>query len=130
MSQLKLQSYHGTSSSDLLQKSVLTEERVIFSFFSLELCSLSTKQASLLLTSKICLNLDTDYLSWGFPSDSNGKEFACTAGDSGSIPGSRRSPGEGNGNPLQYSCLENSMERGAWWATVNGVAKNWTRLSD
>ena len=47
-----------------------------------------------------------------------------------STPGSGRSPGEGNGNPLQYSCLENSMDRGAWWATVHGVAKSWTRLSN
>ena len=46
------------------------------------------------------------------------------------IPGSERSPGEGNGNPLQYSCLENPMDRGAWWATVHGVAKSRTRLSD
>ena len=45
-----------------------------------------------------------------------------------SIPGSERSPGEGSGNPLHYSCLENPMDRGAWWATVHGVAKSWTRL--
>ena len=51
-------------------------------------------------------------------------------GDPGSIPGSGRSPGEGKGNPLQYSCLENSMDRGAWWATVYGITKSWTRLSD
>ena len=55
---------------------------------------------------------------------------ACNAGDLGLIPGSGRSPGEGNGNPLQYSCLENPMDKGAWWATVHGVAKSWTRLSD
>ena len=55
---------------------------------------------------------------------------ACNAGDLGSIPGLGRSPGEGNGNPLQYSCLENPMDGGAWWATVHGVAKSWTRLSD
>ena len=48
----------------------------------------------------------------------------------GSIPGSGRSPGEDHGNPLQYSCLENSMDRGAWWPTVHGVAKSWTQLSD
>ena len=52
------------------------------------------------------------------------------AADLGSIPGSGRSPGEGNGNPLQYSCLENPMDGGAWWATVHGVTKSWTRLSD
>ena len=55
---------------------------------------------------------------------------AFNAGDTNSIPGSGRYSGEGNGNPLQYSCLENSMDRGAWQATVHGVAKSWTRLSD
>ena len=64
------------------------------------------------------------------PSGSDGKETTCNAGDLGSIPGSGRSPGEGNGNPLQYSCLENPMDRGAWRATVHGVAKSRTRLSD
>ena len=58
------------------------------------------------------------------------KAPACNAGDLGSIPGLGRSPGEGNGNPLQYSCLENPMDGGAWWATVHGVTKSWTRLSD
>ena len=57
---------------------------------------------------------------------SDSKETACKVLDPGSIPGSGRSPGEGNGNPLQCSCLENSMDRGAWWATVYGVAKSWT----
>jgi len=51
------------------------------------------------------------------------KESACNAGDLGSIPGSERSPGKGNGNPLQYSCLEKPMDRGAWWATVHGIAR-------
>ena len=64
-------------------------------------------------------------LLWGFPSGSNGKESACNAGDLGSIPGLGRSPGEGNSNPLQYSCLEkNSMNRGAWQAKVHGAAKS------
>ena len=58
-----------------------------------------------------------------FPRSSGSKESACNAGDLGSIPGSGKSPGEGNGNPLQYSCLENPMDRGAWWATVHGVAR-------
>ena len=66
----------------------------------------------------------------GFPGGSDGKESAFNAGDPGSIPGSGRSPGEGNGNPLQYFCLENPMDRGAWWATVHGVTKSWTRLSN
>ena len=61
---------------------------------------------------------------------SDGKAFACNAGDPGLIPALGRSPGEGNGNPLQYSCLENSMDWGAWWATVHGVAKSRTRLSN
>ena len=62
----------------------------------------------------------------GFSDDSVAKESAYTAGDQGSIPGSGRSPGEGNGYSLQDSCLENSMDKGAWWATVPGVAKTWT----
>ena len=60
----------------------------------------------------------------GFPGGSEGKAPACNAGDPGSIPGSGRSPGGGNGNPLQYSCLENLMGREAWWATVHGVAES------
>ena len=59
----------------------------------------------------------------GFPDGANVKESACNAGDSGSIPGLGRYPGEGHGNSLQYSCLENPLDRGAWWATVHGVAK-------
>ena len=69
----------------------------------------------------------------GFPSDSAVKKPPVKARDTrdaGLIPGSRRSPGEENGNPLQYSCLENPMGRGAWQATVYGVAKSQTRLSD
>ena len=58
------------------------------------------------------------------------KESACSAGDPGLIPGSGRSHGEGNSNPLQYSCVENPMDGRAWQATVHGVAKSWTRLSD
>ena len=66
----------------------------------------------------------------GFPGGSEVKASACNVGDLGSISGSGRSPGEGNGTPLQYSCLENLMDRGAWWATVHGVIKSQTRLSD
>ena len=65
-----------------------------------------------------------------FVGGSGGKESACNAGDPGSFPGSGRSPGEGNGYPLQYSFLENSMDRGAWRATFYGDAISWTRLSD
>ena len=64
----------------------------------------------------------------GFPSGSDGKTSVCNAGDPGSIPGLGRSPGEGNGSPLQYSCLENSMDRGAWGAAVYRVAQSRTWL--
>ena len=66
----------------------------------------------------------------GFPGGSEVKASARNAGDMGLIPGWGRSPGEGIGNPLQYSCLENPMDGGAWRATVHGVAKSWTQLSD
>ena len=62
----------------------------------------------------------------GVSLSSAGKESACSAREMGSIPGSGRSPGEGNGYPLQYSCLENPMDRGAWWAAVHGVAESGT----
>ena len=65
-----------------------------------------------------------------FLGDLIGKESACNVGDLGSIPGLGRFPGEGNGNSLQYSCLENSMDRGTWWATVRGVTKSRTGLRD
>ena len=58
------------------------------------------------------------------------KKSACNAGDPGLIPGLGKSSGEENGNPLQYSCLENSMDKGAWWATIHGAAKSQTQLSD
>ena len=66
----------------------------------------------------------------GFPSGLVGKESACNAGDPGLISGLGRSPGEGHGYPLQYSCLENSIDRRASWAIVHGVTKSWTQLSD
>ena len=65
-----------------------------------------------------------------FPGGTVDKDSACSAGDLSSIPGLGRSPGEGNGNPLQYSCLENSMDRGARWATVHGVTKSRIQLSE
>ena len=60
-----------------------------------------------------------------FPGGSDGKESACNAGDQGLIPRLGRSSEEGSGYPLQYSCLENSMDRGAWWAIVSGITKSW-----
>ena len=67
---------------------------------------------------------------YDFPGGSDSKASACNTGDPGSIPGLGWSPGEGNGNPLQYSCLENPMDGGAWWAVVHGVTKSQTRLRD
>ena len=75
---------------------------------------------------KIIFASGLPWWSLGFPGGSDSKESACNVGDPGLIPGSRRFPGEGNGNPLQYSCLEKSMDRGDWWATVHGVAKSQT----
>ena len=66
---------------------------------------------------------------YGFPGGSVVKNLSANAEDPGLILGSGRSPEEGNGNPLQYSCLENPIDRGAWWATVHGVTKIWTQLS-
>ena len=87
------------------------------------------------------MNIGLNYLQiynydkklFGLPASSDGKESACSAGDSkdeSSIPGSGRSLGEGNGNPLQYSCLENPMDRGSWQATVHEIKKSQTLLSD
>ena len=69
-------------------------------------------------------------LLWGFPGSSDGKESACNSGDWGSVPESGRSLGERNGCPLQYSCLENAVDRGAWQAAFQGVTKSQTRLND
>ena len=80
-------------------------------------------------TEQLTLSLSF-YLCKAFPGGSVGEESACNAGDVGSVPGLGRSPGEWNGNPLQYSCLENTMDRGALWATVHGVTNSWTRLGN
>ena len=72
------------------------------------------------------LNVCPQVISSFFPGGSNGKESACNAGDPGSIPGSGRSPRDGNGNPLQCSYLENPLDGGAWRATVRRVTKSWT----
>ena len=76
---------------------------------------------------KIGNGLDGDVSGAGqkyLDSSSDGKAYTCNSGDPGSIPGSGRSPGEGNGNPLWYSCLDNPMDRGAWWATFHGLKKS------
>ena len=80
------------------------------------------------LTLYMCLS--TVLLWCRHPCSSNGKESACNAGDPGLIPESGRSSGKGNGNPLQYFCLENPIDREAWRATVRGFAKSWTRLNN
>jgi len=72
------------------------------------------------------VNICTNKRSRGFPGGSDSKKFAHSAGDLGLIPGLGRSPGGGHGNPLQYSCLENSTDRGAWQTAIQGVAKSWT----
>ena len=77
-----------------------------------------------LLSNEIHLKAKNNHM--GFPGGSDGKAPVCNAGDPGLIPGLGRSPREGNGSPLQYSCLENPMNGGAWWATVHGVAKSQT----
>ena len=79
---------------------------------------------------KVLLNLICKVPLQDSPGSSDSKAPAYNEGDLGSIPGLGRPPGEGNGNPLQYSCLENPMDREAWQATVHGVAKSWTRLSN
>ena len=76
--------------------------------------------------SKSHASISMSHACQDFPGGSDGKESACNVEDLGSIPGLGRSPAEGNGNPLQYSCLENSMDKGVWQATVHGVAKSWT----
>ena len=79
---------------------------------------------------KNAFNIFDLIFSWGFSGGSDGKESVHEAGDPGLIPGLERSPGEGNGNPLHCSCLENSMDKGVWWATVRGVTKSQAGLSN
>ena len=92
--------------------------------------SLGGAKSKLLVFVTIVCKLTSSDRVKGLPRWLSGKKSACYAGDMGSIPGSGRSPGEGNDNPLQYSCLENPLDRGAWQATVHGVAKSQTQLSD
>ena len=90
---------------------------------------LTSSRISLLWSNRFFI-VSTFPYSQGFPGSLVGKESACNAGDLGLIPGLGRYPGDGIGSPLQYSCLENSMDRGAWWATVREVAKSRIQLSD
>ena len=86
----------------------------------------SKGQEPVVLTTPFYIFINLYIYAWGFPNGSVGKESTCNAGDVGSIPGLGRSPGEGHGNPLQYSCLENPVYKGAWRATVQRVSKSWT----
>ena len=90
----------------------------------------ATWQATVHGVAKSWTQLSDFTFTLGFPGSSEVKASASNAGDLGSIPGLGRSPGEGNGNPLQYYCLESPMDGGAWQATVHRVAKGWTQLSD
>ena len=95
---------------------------VAITFLKMNRHSLGNGGGHLLVTSIVVI---------GLPGGSDGQESTGSAGNPpGSTPGSGKSPGEGNGYPLQYSCLENSMDRGAWWAVVHGVTKSQTGLSD
>ena len=98
-------------------------------FFGDDIICLIPKYHFILLDLKLYYKYHPSYFVVGFPGSSDGKEFACNVGDLGLTPVSGRSPGKGYGNPFQYSCLENPMDRRIWWATVHGVTKNWTQLS-
>ena len=97
-------------------------------------CKMKRVNSIMSVVPHYCNILRGRYLGWCLQkiiiNGSDGKTSACNAGDPGSTPGSGKSSGEGNGNPLQYSCLENSMDGEAWWATIHGVAKSRTRLSN
>ena len=103
---------------------------LVFTYHSCLLFQESIQEVICILLMTNCVNWPFICLPVAFPGDSDGKASAYNAGDPGSIPGSGRSSGEGNGNPLQCFCLENPMDGGAWLANVHGVAKSWTRLSD
>ena len=90
------------------------------------LCREGSKEEFVLSSVTLGENNSQTSTSRGFPDGSDGRESACNAGDLDLIPGLGISSGEENGNPLQYSCLENSVDRGAWRATISGVTKSWT----
>ena len=119
--------HHFTTNNVTVLSSIL-----IFSITSSKLFSLHLACHSRPFLCLLCSFLFSSHtvIFEGFPGGLDGKVSACNAGDPGSIPGSGRSPGEGNGNLLQHPFLENPMDGGAWQATVHGVAKSRTRLSD
>ena len=105
-----------------LKRGFITNVPFVWNTVLPDLCPTWQQWITALLT-RLLLPAHVSSDSWGFPHSSVGKERACNAGDPGLIPGSGRSPGEGTGNPLQYSCLENPMDRGGWHTTVHGVTK-------
>ena len=108
-----------TESRVLCLQTIFVEQSIISPFNSVSVCSMCFCS---------CCLVNIQLL--GFPGGSGGKESVCNAGDPGSIAGLGRSPGEGNSNPLQYVCLENPMDRRAWWTAVHRIAKSRTRLSN
>ena len=105
-----------------IKKSVLPVETLTSTFIRIIFTKTDRSTKYMRITVARCID------SQGFPGDSDGKESAYNAGDPGLIPGLRRSPGEGHGNPLHYSYLENPTDKGAWQATVHGIAQSWTQL--
>ena len=93
----------------------------IICYYPFHICRVFSNVPCFILSLVVSLATKCINIISGFPGGSGSKESACNAGDQGSISGLGRSPGEGNGNPVQYSCVENSMDRGAWWARVYGV---------
>ena len=110
----------------------LNPKKFLYTFHSasLQKLSCSTMISGHKQEIEIGYNTTNLYVNLRFPGGSEVKASACDGGHLGSIPGSGRSPGEGNGNPLQYSCLGNPMDAGAWWPTVHGVTMSLTQLSD
>ena len=115
----------------------MREKKTFLPYIECQLISTSgvmVTENSHLVTTIIVINLGKNnqcsLSQMGFPGGSDGKESACDVGDPHLIPGSGRFSGDRHGNPLQYTCLENFMDREAWWATVHGVSKSWTRLSN
>ena len=94
-----------------------------FCFKTFQFLPIALKVQTLSSSFRPCI-IGSLFTSWGFPDGSVEKNLPSNSGDVGLIPGSERSPGEGNGNPLQYSCLGNPMDRGAWWAIVHGVTES------
>ena len=106
----------------------ITNSLPVLATYLAALCFLVLTSTKMKPKCKFSILVISNIHMWGFRGGSDGKESACNVGDPGSIPGSGRSPGEVNGYPLQYSCLENPMDRGVWRATVYRVANSWTRL--